>query len=85
MQHGYLNNFMMTHQHAEAKIISPKKCETLTGPHYLFCGTLGFRGTIVEEHCCRRRSGLTWLWTFLITINMSRFLLKVSAVCTVQQ
>jgi len=48
----------MTHQHTEAKIISPKNRETLTEPHqvhYMFCGTP------VEEHCCRKRSGLTWL------------------------
>ena len=49
-----LNNFTMTHQHTEAKIISPKKRETLTEPHYMFCGTP------VEEHCCRK-SGLLWL------------------------
>ena len=40
----------MTHEHTEAKIISPKKRETLTELHYKFCGTLGFRGTPVEEH-----------------------------------
>jgi len=40
----------MTHQHAEAKIISLKKRETLTEPHYMFCGTLGFRGTPVQEY-----------------------------------
>jgi len=45
----------MTYQHTEAKIISPKKRETLTEPHYMFSGTL------VEEHCCRRSSGLSWL------------------------
>jgi len=54
----------MMHQHTEAKIIYPKKQETLTEPHYMFCGTP------VEEHCCRRRSGLTWLQTFLITTSM---------------
>jgi len=42
----------MTHQHTEAKIISPKKRGTLTEPRYMFCATP------VEEHCCRR-SGLT--------------------------
>jgi len=42
----------MTHQHTEAKIISPKKRESLREPHYMICGTP------VEEHCCRRRSGL---------------------------
>jgi len=40
----------MTHQHTEAKTISPKKRETLTEPHYMFCGTLGFRETPVQEH-----------------------------------
>jgi len=61
----------MTHQHTEAKIISPKKRATVTEPHYMFCGTS------VEEHWCRRRSGLTWLQTFLITTNMSTFLLSL--------
>jgi len=45
----------MTHQHTEAKIISPEKRETLTEPHYTFWGAP------VEEHCCRKKSGLTWL------------------------
>jgi len=45
----------MTHQHTEAKILTPEKRETLTEPHYMFCGTP------VEEHRCRRRSGLTLL------------------------
>jgi len=55
MRHGDLKNFIMTHQHTEAKFISPKKRETLTEPYYMFCGTP------VEEHCCRKRSGMTWL------------------------
>jgi len=51
MRHSDQDSFIMTHQHTEAKIISPKKRETLTELHYKFCGTL------VEEHCWRR-SGL---------------------------
>jgi len=27
----------------------------LTEPHYMFCGTLGFRVTLVEEHWIRGR------------------------------
>jgi len=50
MRHGDLKNSIMTHQRTEPKIISPKKRETLTEPHYIFYGTLGFRGTPVEEH-----------------------------------
>jgi len=61
----------MTHQHTEAKIISPKNRETLTEPHYMFCGTPA------EEHRCRGRSGLMWLLTFLITTNTSIFLLSL--------
>jgi len=34
------------------EIISAKKRETLTEPHYMFCRTVGFRGTLVEERCC---------------------------------
>jgi len=45
----------MTHQHTEAKIISPKNRETLTEPHYMFCETPA------EEHRWRGRSGLMWL------------------------
>ena len=41
--------------HTEAKLISPKQRETLTEPHYMFCGTLGFCGTPVEDHCYRMR------------------------------
>jgi len=29
----------MTHQHTEARNHFPKKQGTLTGPHYIFCGT----------------------------------------------
>jgi len=50
MWHADLKNFIMTHQHTEAKIISPKKRDTLMELYYMFCGTLGFRGTLVEEH-----------------------------------
>jgi len=56
MRDDDLKNFIMTHRHTEAKIISPIKRGTLTEPmkltepHYMFCGTLGFRGTPVEEH-----------------------------------
>jgi len=59
MRHGDLNNFILKHQHTEAKIISPKKrgipTEPLkpTEPHYMFCGTLGFCGTPGEEHWSR--------------------------------
>jgi len=49
----------MTLQRIEAKIISPKKRETFTKPHYMFCGTLGFCGTPVEEHCSRLFSYVT--------------------------
>jgi len=36
MQHGDLKYFTMTHQHTEAKIISPEKHETLTDPTTCF-------------------------------------------------
>jgi len=49
MRHGDPKNFIMTHQHTEAKIISPKKRETLTEPHYMFCGTPLLKSTVVEE------------------------------------
>jgi len=44
MRHGDLKNFIMTHQHTEAKSISPKEQGTFTEPHCMFCGTP------VEEH-----------------------------------
>jgi len=53
MRHGDLIYFILTHQRTEARNHSPKKQGTLTEPHYMFCGTLGFRGTPVEEHWCR--------------------------------
>jgi len=63
MRSGYLKYFIMTHQHTEAKIISPKKRESLTEPHYMFCGILGFRGTPVEEHWIRIK--LKWCACFI--------------------
>jgi len=59
MRDADLKNFIMTHRHTEAKIIFSIKRGTLTKPmkltepHYMFCGTLGFRGTPVEEHWSR--------------------------------
>jgi len=50
------------------KIISSKKRGTLTEslkltePHYMFRGTLGFRGTPVEEHC--RRLLISYRFTY---------------------
>jgi len=38
----------MTHQHTEAKIISPKKRGTLTEPHYMFAQPL-LKSTVAEE------------------------------------
>jgi len=56
MWYGDLKNFTMTHQHTEARNHFPTKRGTLTEtlkltkPHYMFCGTLGLRGTPDEEH-----------------------------------
>jgi len=57
MQHGDIKNFKVTRQRTEARNHFPKKRGTLTEPlkhrepHHIFCGTLGFRGSPVEEHC----------------------------------
>ena len=56
MRQGDLKNFIMMHQHTEAKIISPKKRGTLTEPHYMFCGTLGFRNSNVMLYSFMRFS-----------------------------
>jgi len=46
----------MTHQHIEArnhflhKAKNPHGTLKTHGTHYMFCGTLGFRGAPVEEH-----------------------------------
>jgi len=56
MQHVDLKNFIIAHKHTDAKNHFSKKRRTLTEPwklaepHYMFCETLGFRGTPVEEH-----------------------------------
>ena len=55
----------MTHQRTEVRnhfltkqgaLAEPLK---LTEPHSMFCGTLGFRGIPVEEHCTKQNARCT--------------------------
>jgi len=48
MRHSDLKNFIMTHQHTEAKIISPKKRETPRNPTTCFAELL-LKSTVAEE------------------------------------
>jgi len=53
----------------------------LTEPHCVFCGTLGFRRTPVEEHCCKCKMCSMLFGKKQLILQLIRFLyLHASAV-----